>query len=522
MHRLVIALVTLIALIGAAVVAGYLLLFSAGTDRAAALAPANTAVYVNVYLQPSTGQQVNLAELIGRLPGFADEASLDEKVDQVVQNLLSGSGIDYRADVKPWLGDQVAIVAWPGADDPTQVEVVLIAHVRDREAAEASAANVVGAEGAAFTSETYEGVELMETDGGAYAFVDEMLVIGGTAENLRAVVDVQGGAESLASRADFRAAVDDLPPDHLASAFVDLAGIAAAGGATDDVAGVSTASAVLVAEPSGLRISGSAPFEETMPAPSGAAVPDSEPATLAEWMPADTIAGATFFGVRQLFEQAEESLGTVPGGEDIATTLSTLRAIAAFGLGINIDDDVLPLLEGEVGIALVGIGDDGLPSGQLLLRPDDAAAAEDLLDGLAERLTAAGALVETATVAGTDVVTIEIPDTGSASYALLDGVLIMGLSADDVGAALVARAADATLGTSATYSAAFEPIGGRGGSELYVDVRALVDLLGGGLELSEDERDILSRIGTFAITTPSRSDQIEFHAALTVIEPSAE
>ena len=77
-----------IGLTAAAFVAGYLLLFSASTDRAAALAPANSAFYVNVYLQPSTGQQMNLAGLIGRLPGFADEASLDEKVDQVVQNLL--------------------------------------------------------------------------------------------------------------------------------------------------------------------------------------------------------------------------------------------------------------------------------------------------------------------------------------------------------------------------------------------------------------------------------------------------
>ena len=38
---------------------------------------------------------MNLAGLIGRLPGFADEASLDEKIDQVVENLLGDTGIDY-------------------------------------------------------------------------------------------------------------------------------------------------------------------------------------------------------------------------------------------------------------------------------------------------------------------------------------------------------------------------------------------------------------------------------------------
>ena len=116
MHRLVIALVTLIGLTAAAFVAAHLFLFPASTDRAAALAPANSAFYINIYLQPSTGQQMNLSGLIGRLPGFADDATLDEKVDQVVQNLLSGSGIDYRAQVKPWLGNQVAIAGWPGGD----------------------------------------------------------------------------------------------------------------------------------------------------------------------------------------------------------------------------------------------------------------------------------------------------------------------------------------------------------------------------------------------------------------------
>ena len=71
MHRVVIALVALIGLAGAAFLAGYFLLFAASSDRAAELAPADSAFYVNVYLQPSTGQQMNLGGLIGRFPGFA-------------------------------------------------------------------------------------------------------------------------------------------------------------------------------------------------------------------------------------------------------------------------------------------------------------------------------------------------------------------------------------------------------------------------------------------------------------------
>jgi hypothetical protein len=519
MHRLVVASVTLIGLVGAVVVAGYLFLFSAATDRAASLAPANTVVYVNVYLLPSTGQQMNLAELIGRLPGFADDASLDEKIDQVVQNLLSGSGIDYRADLKPWLGDQVAFAAWPGADDATELQVVLLAEVRDREAAEASVASVLGADGATFTTQTYEGVELQVSDGGAYAFVGEMVVFGTSAEGLQAVVDVSGGDGSLGGEPEFRAAIDRLPDDHLASIFVDVAGIAAAGGAEDAVGGITTASAVLVAEPSGLRVSGSAPLTD---AESGASGEPPAVSTLAEWMPADTIAEAVVFDLRSVFEEAEDAIGSAPGGEEVGGMIDTIRAVAAIALGIDLDADVLPLLEGEVGIAVGLLSETGLPSGQLLLRPDDAGSAEALLDTLAERLTAVGATIETETAAGAEIVTVALPDTGSVSYAVLDGTVILALTPDDVRAALDANAAGTTLAASPSYAAGFEPMSTRAGSEVWVDVSALVDALGGGLELPDGGRDILSRIGTFTMTIPSRNDQIEFHAALTVKAPGAD
>src|SRR5688500_3833616 len=160
MHRLVIALVTLLGLTAAAFVAGYLFLFSASSDRAAALAPANTAFYVNVYLQPSTGQQMNLSGLIGRLPGFADEAALDEKVDQVVQNLLSMTGIDYRAHVKPWLGDQVAVAAWPAGSDALEATTVILAETSDPETARSSLADLAADQGLTLTTQTYRGVEL--------------------------------------------------------------------------------------------------------------------------------------------------------------------------------------------------------------------------------------------------------------------------------------------------------------------------------------------------------------------------
>jgi Protein of unknown function (DUF3352) len=524
MHRLVIALVTLIGLVGAAFVAGYFFLFSAATDRAATLAPANTALYVNVYLQPSTGQQMNLGGLIGRLPGFADESSLDEKVDQVVQNLLSQTGLDYREQIKPWLGNQVALAIPATAVDDPDTAPVVIAEVKDRDAAEAAIAGIA-ADGSGLSTQDYDGVELQVAadSGTAYGFVDEMLVVAPGAEALHGVIDVANGDESLGSRPDFRNTMDGLEADHLASAFVDIAAFAAATGTEDQISGVSTAGAVLVAEREGLRLSGFAPFDDGDAAPSDRAgfALGGEPSSLSDWMPESTLGELVVFGLRQTLEDAEAAIGEVPEGEDVASTLDTIRALAAFGLGIDLDADVLPLLDREVAVAITGF-DGELPSGQLLLRPEDPDAAAASLDRIAERLGAVGASTATETVGDVEVTILTLPDTGEVAYAVVDGIVIIGFGVDDVVASIEAHESGRTLGGSAAYERTFEVAGTRAGNEGYVDVGAVVDLLGGTMDLPPDARDILSQVGTFGFTAPSHDHQIEFHAVLTVEDRSRE
>ena len=523
MRRLVVALVTLIGLSGAAFLAGYLLLFSASTDRASALAPANSALYVNVYLQPSSVQQMNLGGLIGRLPGFADEASLDEKVDQVVQNLLGTAGLelDYRQAIKPWLGNQVAIAAWPAPGDATAQTAVFIAEVKDRPVAEAALADLASEGGAQLTARAYEGTEIQAvSSGGAYAFVGEMLVFSETEEGIEAVVDVDRGADALGGRDDFRSTMDELPADHLASAFVDLAALAAATDTADQLAAFSTAGAALIAERDGLRLSGSAPFDVEEAASSSTAGfgLGGEPSSLVNWMPEDTIAELVVFGLRRTLEDVEAAAADAPQGDELTGALDSIRALAAFGLGIDVDADLLPLLDREVGVALAGL-EDGLPRGQLLLRPEDPDAAEAALTRVVDRLVATGATMrsEPSEVAAINILTI--PATAEIAYAVRDGIIIIGLGAEDVAAALEAHADGGTLAADERYLQTFEVAGERAGNEAFVDIGAIVDLAGAGLELPDDARDILDQVGSFGFSAPSRDDQIEFHAVLTVEGP---
>jgi hypothetical protein len=520
MHRLVIALVTLIGLTGVAVVGAYLLLFSAGTDRAARLAPPETAFYVNVYLQPSAGQQMNLSNLIGRLPGFADDASLDDKVDQVVQNLLAGTGVDYRSDLKPWLGNQLALAVWPSpGESVADAEPVLIAEVKDREAAEASVARLI-ADGATFSVEAHEGVEVRVSSEAAYAFVEDMLVAGPDAAAVRRVIDVSRGGDALADREDFRRTMREMPADHLAAAFLDLAAVANEADAGTAFSGVSTAGAVLVAEPEGLRVSGSAPFDaESAPSAARAAFAMSrEPSSLVEWMPRTTVAEVVIFGLRQTLEDAEAAAAATPEGQELASTLDTIRAIAAFGLGIDLDADVLPLFDREVALALTGFEGE-LPSGLLFMRPDHPAAAADALGRIVQRLTAIGAAVRQEELGGATATVVTVPDMGEVAYLVTEGgIVIFGFDTADLAAAVEAHDRGASLASSEAYRRTFEIAGSRAGNEAWVDVRALIQALDVDAELDADTRDILGQIGTFGFTAPSRDEQIEFHAVLTVEE----
>jgi hypothetical protein len=120
------------------------------------------------------------------------------------------------------------------------------------------------------------------------------------------------------------------------------------------------------------------------------------------------------------------------------------------------------------------------------------------------------------------VTVLGIPETGEVAYAIVDGIVIIALGVDDVGAAIEAHETGEALGSSDAYTRTFDLAGTRAGNEAYIDVGAIVDLAGDPAALPADARDILLQLGAFGFTAPSRDDQIEFHAVLTVDDPQAE
>jgi hypothetical protein len=518
LHRLAIALTTLLGLVGAAVVAGYLLIFSVGTDRVAAAVPADAAAYATVFLQPTTGQKMNLAALMGNVPGFADAAGLDQKIHEISARFLGQAGMDYEADVRPWIGNQLSIAAKPGATPADPPRWLLLASVKDAALARDALDRIAVSRGLAGSGTTYEEAPITVAEGLAWAVQPELLIVAPDRAALEDALDANADRRpSLADNAEYVAAMRRLPADHLASAYLNLEGLAEAAGIGEQLNGYSAVSAALIAEPTGLRLQAIAPFD-ALAAPSAAREAfalATEPSSLADWMPPDTQAAAVIFGLRQSVEAAEQGLAAAPDAQQLTQALSQLRGLAAFGLGINLDEDLLPLFDAEAGLAVTGLAASA-PRGQLLLRPSDPDAAAVSLERMRDALEEHGGQVTERDENGTMVTSAAIPQVGSLSWAMSDGVILAGLSYQDVAAALAARTSGDSLAQADRYRSAWQLAGGRGGNEAYVDIGSIVDSSGNALGMTGDARDILLSIAALGMTAPARDDTSEVHAVLTV------
>ena len=516
MRRVVVAATGLLVTLGAAVVVGYLLLFSVVADRAARAVPADTAVYLNVYLQPSAGQQLDLFGLIGRIRGFGDQATLEAKIDEVAGRLLRQVGIDYVADVRPWLGDQIAVGVVPG-DGSSQPAELLLAAVKDSAAARASMPHLFASMKVTLKEETFRGQTLMTSESTSYALLDDLLVVASTPDRLRASIEAETDVTaSLADSAAFAAAMRTVASDHLASIYVNVPRVA---GLTEgrELGGFSTAALALTAAADGLHLDGTAPFaaEAASKEARAAFALGTRLSTLAGWMPATTSAEVVLFGAGQSFEDLEASLAGNSAFAPAIDALNQLRLIASLGLGINFSRDLLPLFDGESAVALDSLDADGF-HGQILLRPSDPSAAEASLDRMRSALADRGSTVKSREVAGITLSSVEVPPVGAVAFAVLDGVVILGLDAADVAAAIEARAAGTTLDTDERYGAPFELTGAHAGNELWADVLTLVDALAGSFDPGSELRDILHQIGELAISAAATDGQLEMHGVLTV------
>lgn len=535
--------------------------------------PANSVMYGEVRLDLPGDQRAQIGEFLAKFPGFADQAALDTKLDEVLDRLLS-EGTDgkqtFTRDIKPWFDGEVAFAMGPlpdaaAIDDPTaaaaQVRALVLLSIKDEALARAWFASAMSESGTTGTAQTYEGTELtvfsdakMPGAQAAFALVGGKVAIAGDLASVKAAIDTKGSS-GLADDPDVKAAQAATAGDHVGFLFIDLRSILdGALALSGSVAPAPPISDVLLAQVPDwaafrLRVEGDALLMDgVLPHVAAAPGPDANRANgVAAWAPSGTLAlaagndyGATLLETVALYRQ-DPSLAEVFTGVDQAAGIL-----------------------GGLDAALSWMGDSGLviaqgadaPEGGIVALPTDAAKARQLFTTLRSFATLgggqAGITVRDETYAGA---TITIIDLGSAqdlmgmagalgggmmptdpssmplpagnleiAYTVTDDVVVLGS-----GPAFVKSVLDAGAGASLADDARFKGLVDRVGAThtgvSFVDIAAIRGLVEGLLseataaeraEYEESVKPFLVPFDAFVASTVVGPDLDAQHMIITV------
>ncbi len=238
-----VALAVLALMIGAVSVAFALLAGGTTSSSVRGWMPKTTVAYLEVRADLPGDQRAKVAGILAKFPGFADQSSLDAKVDEALNRILQGSGVNWTTDVKPWMAGEVGVAVTPAALDgalagdlaggvgtpslakvPDDGAVALVA-VKDAAAASAWISKQVGG---TQTTATYAGGEITLVSGplnSSLAFaVRGGVLLFGPEKTVKAALDT-GGSSPVPSSASFTAAAKSAPSPYIAFGYVGREGL---------------------------------------------------------------------------------------------------------------------------------------------------------------------------------------------------------------------------------------------------------------------------------------------------------
>lgn len=349
--------------------------------RAAGITPVDALALVTVNLEPSIEQKRNLLSVARKFPVASEKVKgeFDQTRDELLDDLVKEAGLDFKRDVEPWLGDEVAFALLPPAagDDPRPV-----VFVQTTDEAKATAA--------------LEKVRKSGDFDGQYRMVEGFAVISDQSDpddetKVLDVIEAQAKKDDggLADTKVFTEVVDELAGDRLVLAWTDVQAVIRLAQETSPIPGFDLtgafkdASSVAIdfhAEKEALIFEGvSRPFNEGK---------GGEP-KITEGLSKDSIGVFTFFDVAAVFKQVMElvSGGGGGGGGDGAEFAEEFEKQT----GLNLQTDILSWMEGEF-VVVAGAVPEGqtFPDFGLVIEPTDMDKAKAALPKIVQSLENSG------------------------------------------------------------------------------------------------------------------------------------
>lgn len=485
MKKTLIIGVVAVLVLGGAAFAAMQILNEPSDDAAVALVPADSYLYANLFIGPSTDQRQALDDLLGNFPKIESTDQAIDRLTGLLDEELQEIGLSYEDDVEPWMGDQVSFFMRGTELDPPSLGALL--QTTDPDAAADAIEKIREHEDSDEPEQkSYEGVdyELEEGDDGtpfAIGFVGDFLVIG-TEDSFQAVVDSSGDgdAEGLVDSDEYQDAFDGLDDQNIFSMFVNQGRLFELLEESGDLEGenaqffqafpgldeAGSSALVLSAQANGVafEVSSTVPEDEEVSGLTSAFLGTD----LIEGLPSDSWAA---IGVPDLGSVIRNAIGlttTTPEGEEAFEAGSEAFEQET---GLDVEEDLLSWM-GDAALFVQGTNFQEIGGG-LIVESSDPDATRDALAKVRDRLEADGAPTQDAQKGDYEGFSLQA-GAPAPIYALAGDRFIAtyGDKATDD-----AISPDETLGDDETYQAAAEALGDDYSPSIYVDFDGLMTVI---------------------------------------------
>jgi len=494
-----VALVVVALVVGAASVAAILLSSGGATSSIEGWIPSGTVVYLEGRADLPGDQRQSVGTILATFPGFKDQATLDAKIDQALDQVLQKSGISWTTDLKPWVAGEVGVAVTrdlldlaaaagknPSAATVPDRGVVVLASVKDVALATAWVAKEAG--GAPITTTYGDGsITTVDRNGMTLAWATRgTVLLLGPEVSVKAALDTKG-ASPVAASSGFTAARATAPSAYLGFGFIDtksiLDAMLAAAGSTGSLpqACLDSALAALPDWAAGFAhaADGALVMDQVAPVPSGAPAssfaPKDTSSAIAARLPAGTLvalegrqAGPALVA---LWSGLKAGIACDPAQKGSLDQVDT--ALAAIG---GVDS-----LVGWAGDSALAVTFDGTTwgGGLAAVATDPAGAARILGQAKAALALAGGAAGITYTeqaYAGATIGIVTIPPMGGGAIPALAVTAqgdLFALGTLDFVKGILDTPAGGGLAAQAGYAHAIDLAGGAGTMDAYVNITGL-------------------------------------------------
>ena len=176
------------------------------TPEALKYIPGDAAVVAEVRMDLPGDQMEKVGNLLSHFPGFKDQTTLTDKIDEALSRLVTSSGaggVDYKTDIKPWLsGPAFIAMRAPDGSEPGNASLngaVISATTTGTVSCDAPFKDMT------VTHETYHGLDLALAGKLACAIDGHQALIG-DAQSVRNALDAHAGGTGIDRSDRYRAA----------------------------------------------------------------------------------------------------------------------------------------------------------------------------------------------------------------------------------------------------------------------------------------------------------------------------